>query len=336
MKTEDVKKIFADIRPKQVKLIEAVTNADQVDDSVLHKFYPKQAQLAMGEEVVKALGYDFNRGRQDAVTHPFMTNLGYGDARITYRVDENFFNSYLFAIMHEAGHALYEQGIPKSLSRTSLYGAASLAIHESQSRLWENLVGRSMPFLEWCYPKLQEQFPEQTKGVSLEAFYKAINKVEPSFIRVEADEATYNLHIMLRLEIEIGLLEGTITPSELPQAWNDRFEQYLGIRPKNDAEGCLQDVHWSFGLFGYFSTYALGNLVSAQLWEKINEDIPNLDDQIRTGKFDELLGWLNKKVHAHGSKFFPQDLVQRITGSTINGDAYIKYLEDKFSGIYGL
>ncbi len=336
MKTEDVKKIFADIRPKQVKLIEAVANADQVDDSVLHKFYPKQAQLAMGEEVVKALGYDFNRGRQDAVTHPFMTNLGYGDARITYRVDENFFNSYLFAIMHEAGHALYEQGIPKSLSRTSLYGAASLAIHESQSRLWENLVGRSMPFLEWYYPKLQERFPEQTKGVSLEAFYQAINKVEPSFIRVEADEATYNLHIMLRLEIEIGLLEGTITPSELPQAWNDRFEQYLGIRPKNDAEGCLQDVHWSFGLFGYFSTYALGNLVSAQLWEKINEDIPNLDDQIRTGKFDELLGWLNKKVHAHGSKFFPQDLVQRITGSTINGDAYIKYLEEKFSGIYGL
>ena len=336
MKTEDVKKIFADIRPKQVKLIEAVANADQVDDSVLYKFYPKNLQLEMGEEVVKALGYDFNRGRQDAVTHPFMTNLGYGDARITYRVDENFFNSYLFAIMHEAGHALYEQGIPKSLSRTSLYGASSLAIHESQSRLWENLVGRSMPFLEWYYPKIQERFPEQTKGVSLEAFYKSINKVKPSYIRVEADEATYNLHIMLRLEIEIGLLEGTITPSELPKVWNDLFEEYLGIRPKNDAEGCLQDVHWTFGYFGYFSTYALGNLVSAQLWEKINEDIPNLDDQIRTGKFDELLGWLNNKVHVHGAKFFPQDLVQRITGSKINGDAYIKYLEEKFSGIYGL
>jgi len=336
MKTADVKKIFADIRPQQVKLIEAVANAEQVDDSVLFKFYPEQDQLAMGEEIIKAFGYDFNRGRQDKVHHPFASNFGYGDQRITYRVDENFFNTYIFSIMHEAGHAMYEQGIPKSLSRTALYGGTSLAVHESQSRLWENLVGRSLPFWEWYYPKLQARFPEQTKGVSLETFYKAVNKVEPSFIRVESDEATYNLHIMLRLEIEIGLLEGSIKVSELPEAWNDRFEEYLGIRPKNDAEGCLQDIHWSFGLFGYFSTYALGNLISAQLWEKINEDIPDLDDQTRSGEFSALLGWLNEKLHAHGSKFYPQDIVQRITGSKINGDLYIRYLKDKFSGIYGL
>jgi carboxypeptidase Taq len=335
MKTEDVKKIFADIRPKQVEIIEKITAQPQVDDSVLHKFYPEAEQLAIGTEVSKAIGYDFDRGRQDKVHHPFMTNLGYGDQRITYRVDENFLNPYLFAIMHEAGHAMYEQGIPKSLARTSLYGGTSLAIHESQSRLWENLVGRSMPFWEWYYPKFQARFPEQTKGVSLEAFYQAINKVEPSFIRVEADEATYNLHIMLRLEMEIEMLEGKVKVKDLPEVWNSRFEDYLGITPGNDADGCLQDVHWSFGLFGYFSTYALGNLVSSQLWDKINEDLPTLDDQIRKGEFDELLKWLNQKVHVSGTKFEPQELVQRITGSKINGDAYIKYLNDKFGKIYG-
>jgi len=336
MKTQDVKKIFAEIRPQQVELIEAISKAQQVDDSVLFKFYPEKDQLEMGEEIIKTIGYDFSQGRQDKVTHPFMQPMGFGDIRVTYRVDENFFNTYIFSIMHEAGHAMYEQGIPKSLARTALYGGTSLAVHESQSRLWENLVGRSMPFWQWYYPKLQTRFPEQTKGVSLDSFYKAINKVEPSFIRVEADEATYNLHIMLRLEIEIGLLEGSIKPSELPQAWNDRFEEYLGIRPRNDAEGCLQDIHWSFGLFGYFSTYALGNLVSAQLWDKINQDIPNLDDLTSAGEFGELLGWLNNHIHAHGSKFYPQDLIQRVTGSKINGAAYIKYLKDKFSSIYGL
>jgi carboxypeptidase Taq len=336
MKTEDVKKIFADIRPRQVELIEKIAAASQVDDRVLYKSYPEDSQIEMGDEICRAIGYDFQRGRQDKVHHPFSTNLGYGDQRITYRVDENFFNPYIFATLHEAGHAMYEQGVPKSLNRTALYGSSSLAIHESQSRLWENLIGRSLPFWEWYYPKLQERFPEQTKGVSMEDFYKAVNKVEPSFIRVEADEATYNLHIMLRLEIEIGLLEGTIKVSELPQVWNDRFESYLGIRPENDADGCLQDVHWSFGLFGYFSTYALGNLVSLQLWEKINGDIPNLDDQTRKGEFGELLTWLNEKVHVHGSKYYPQDLVQRITGENINGDAYIRYLNRKFSNIYGL
>lgn len=336
MKTADVKKIFDEIRPQQVELIEKIAKAKQVDDSMLFKHYPKAEQTEMGEEIARAVGYDFERGRQDATHHPFSTNLGYGDQRITYRVDENFFNTYIFSILHEAGHAMYEQGIPERLSRTVLYGGTSLAIHESQSRLWENLVGRSKPFWEWYYPTLQKHFPSQTSGVSMDSFYKAVNKVQPSLIRVEADEATYNLHIMLRMEIEIGLLEGTIKVSELPQVWNDRFESYLGIRPKNDAEGVLQDVHWSFGLFGYFSTYALGNLVSAQLWEKILEDIPNLDDQMRHGKFDELHGWLIDKVHQHGSKYYPQDLMMRITGSKISGGPYIKYLNKKFGDIYGL
>jgi len=209
-------------------------------------------------------------------------------------------------------------------------------VHESQSRLWENLVGRSLPFWKYFFPKLQETFPSQLANVKVEDFYKGINKVMPSFIRVEADEATYNLHIMLRMEVEIALLEGSLAVDDLPDYWNSKFQEYLGITPPDDAQGVLQDVHWSFGLFGYFSTYALGNLVSAQLWEKINEDIPDLEGQIASGEFKPLLTWLNEKVHKHGSKFEPQDLVQRVTGSKIDGGSYIKYLQGKFGDIYGL
>ena len=336
MKTAEVKAIFNEIRPKQVELIEAISKQPQVDDSVLFLNYPEAEQIKMGTEIATKYGFDLNRGRMDKVHHPFMINLGYGDQRITYRVDENFFNTYIFSIMHEGGHAMYEQGIAKELAHSPLYEGTSLAIHESQSRLWENLVGRSKAFWEWYYPKLQARFPSQVGNVDLDTFYKAINKVEPSLIRVEADEATYNLHIMLRLEIEIGLLEGDIKVKDLPEVWNTRMQEYLGVTPKNDAEGVLQDVHWSFGLFGYFATYALGNLVSLQLWEKINEDIPDLDDQFRKGEFSNLLTWLQEKVYRHGSKFEPQELVERITGSKINGDLYIKYLNKKYGEIYGL
>ncbi|MBI3159221.1 MAG: carboxypeptidase M32, partial [Chloroflexi bacterium] len=322
MKTADVKAIFAAIRPQQVELIEAISKQPEIDDSVLHQHYDRAEQLAMGEEVAAAFGFDFNRGRQDQVHHPFASNLGYGDQRITYRVDEEFFNPYIFGTMHESGHAMYEQNIPKDKHRTALYGGASLAIHESQSRLWENLVGRSRPFWEWYYPKLQARFPAQVGKVKLDTFYRAINKVEPSLIRVEADEATYNLHIMLRLETEIGLLENTIAVRDLPEIWNTNMEEYLGVTPSNDAEGVLQDVHWSFGLYGYFATYALGNLVSAQLWEKIRSANPNLDDEIRKGEFKNLLGWLGENIHQHGSKYDPQELVERVTGSKIDGGPY--------------
>ena len=292
MKTAEVKAIFEAIRPQQVELIEAIAAAPQVDDSVLWQHYPKAAQLETGVEVITAFGYDWERGRQDQVHHPFQTTIGYGDNRITYRVDEEFFNSYLFAAMHEAGHAMYEQGVAKELSRTTLYGGVSLAIHESQSRLWENLVGRSLPFWEWYYPKLQGRFPSQLGNVDMMSFYKAVNKVQPSFIRVEADEATYNLHIMLRMEIEIGLLEGEFEVADLPEVWNTRFQEYLGITPPNDAEGVLQDVHWSFGLYGYFATYALGNLVSLQLWDKMLEDHPNVDDEMQKGDFSNIFNWI--------------------------------------------
>jgi len=336
MKTADAIKVFDDIRPKQVALIKAISEKQQVEDKFLHQKFPIETQKKIGTELIAALGYDPKNGRQDVAAHPFSTTIGYGDNRITVRFDENFFNPYMFAAMHETGHAMYSLGIPKDNYRTAIYGSCSSALQESQSRLWENLVGRSKPFWEGYYPKLQEYYPTQFGNVSLEEFYKAINIVKPSLIRVEADEATYNLHIMLRLEIEVGLLDGSIKVKDLPEMWNSKINEYLGITPTNDSEGVLQDIHWSMGLMGYFPSYALGNLISATLWEKMLLDLPDMDDQLRNGKFSNLLGWMNDKIYVHGSKFFPQELVQKITGEKINGDAFIRYLNKKFGEIYNL
>jgi carboxypeptidase Taq len=238
--------------------------------------------------------------------------------------------------MHETGHALYEQGVGHTWSRTALEGGASLGVHESQSRMWENLVGRSYPFWENFYPRLQARFSTQLGNVSLTQFYRAINKVNPSCIRVEADEATYNLHIMLRLEMEIGMLDGSLALKNLPEAWNEKMKDYLGITPPNDAKGVLQDIHWSGGMLGYFSTYALGNLISAQLWEKVRSLNPDLDDQLRQGDFSSLLSWLRVKIHQYGRKYEPQELVQRVTNSKIDPQPYLRYLKTKYSDIYAL
>ncbi len=336
MKAADVKAIFDEIRPKQVDLIKRISEAQQVDDTFLHQEFPEKQQWDFGVDVVTAFGYDWSQGRLDKTTHPFQTTLGVGDHRITTRVYPDFFNPYFFGTLHEAGHAMHAQGVSEDLKRTPLYNSPSLAIGESQSRMWENLVGRSKPFWEHYYPKLQKIFPDQLGKVDMETFYKGINKVAPSYIRVEADEATYNLHIMLRMELEMAMMEGEAEVHKLPMYWNELFEKYLGVTPPNDKEGVLQDVHWSFGLMGYFSTYALGNLVSAQLWEVIERDIPDISDKVRNAEFAPLLGWLNQHVHAPGAKFEPQEMVERITGSKINGDAYLRYLETKFSDIYGL
>lgn len=336
MKTAEVQAIFDDVRPKQVELIKAIAAKPAIDERVLHQQFPEKAQWDFGVEVITAFGYDWDRGRQDKVTHPFMTNLGYGDQRITTRVYEDFYNAHIFGTMHEAGHALYEQGIPKQLARSPLYNGTSLGVHESQSRLWENLVGRSKPFWSHFYPRLQKVFPNQLSKIKMEDFYKAINRVAPSFIRVEADEATYNLHIMLRLGLEIDLLEGKVPVMDLPTVWNERFNAYLGITPPDDAQGVLQDVHWSYALMGYFPTYALGNLISAQIWEVIQRELPDLDQQIAKGEFATLLGWLRDKLHRHGAKFEPQEMVQKVAGSRIDGAAYIRYLQRKFGEIYGL
>jgi len=231
---------------------------------------------------------------------------------------------------------MYEQGVDKKYNRHPLNGSSSLAIHESQSRLWENLVGRSKEFWSFFYPSLQMLFPEHLGNVSQQDFYRGINKIEPSLIRVEADEATYNLHVMLRLEIEIGLMEGTIEVKDLPEIWNAKMEEYLGVTPSNDAEGVLQDVHWSGGMIGYFSTYALGNLASVQLWDKMLEEHPNIPDEIAQGKFDAILGWMREKVHRFGSKFEPQEIMLKATGSKITPEPYMHYLQTKYGELYDL
>lgn len=336
MKTAEVQAIFNTLRPQQVTLLKAIAAQPQVDDRFLYQPFDPQKQWDFGVEVITRFGYDWQRGRQDKSVHPFTIHFGMDDVRITTRIDSNFLNTALFGTMHEAGHAMYEQGVAKSLARSPLAGGASLGIHESQSRLWENLVGRSLPFWEHFYPRLQAYFPEQFGSLDLEAFYQGINRVEPSLIRVEADEATYNLHIMLRLELEIAMLEGALELRDLPQAWNARVQDYLGLTPPNDSQGVLQDIHWSNGYLGYFTTYALGNLVSLQLWERLQVDIPDLDDQIRQGEFSALLGWLRSHVHQYGSKFEPQELVQRITGSKVDPAPYMRYLQRKFGAVYGL
>lgn len=336
MLTKDVQAIFQTLRTEQVELIKAIAARPQVNDDFLHVNYPEKAQWDFGVDVITKFGYDWSRGRQDKSVHPFTTSFGSSDVRITTRFDPERSASALFSTMHEAGHALYEQGLHPRFSRTFLARAASLAVHESQSRMWENLVGRSLPFWTHFYPKLQQAFGAQLDGVDLTTFYKGINRVEPSLIRVEADEATYNLHIMLRLELEIALMDGSLAVKDLPEAWNDRCEDYLGIRPTNDRDGVLQDVHWSGGSIGYFPTYALGNLISVQLWEKMNADLPGLEDDIRNGQFAALLDWLRTHVHQHGAKYEPQELVQMITGSKIDPHPYLRYLKTKYSEIYGL
>ena len=336
MKTAEVQEIFTSLRPKQVELIKAISEKPQVDDSFLSLHYQEKDQWEFGEEVITKYGYDWKRGRQDKAAHPFTTHFGVGDVRITTRVDENFLNTALFGTLHEAGHAIYEQGVAPEFTNSPLGEGASLAVHESQSRMYENLLGRSHDFWTHFYPQLQNRFKTQLGNVDLETFYKGINKVEPSLIRVEADEATYNLHIMLRLELEIALMEGKIAVSDLPEAWNERMEDYLGATPPNNAQGVLQDVHWSAGYLGYFTTYALGNLISNQLWEKIEQDIPGLSGQIKEGNFGELLAWLRENVHRHGKKFKPQYLVKKVVGETISPEPYLKYLNEKFGAIYGL
>ncbi len=333
--TAEVQAIFAPLRFQQVELIQRIMKHPQVDDSFLKQAYPEQAQWDFGVEAITRIGFDWQRGRQDRSAHPFTTHFGLGDVRITTRFESHNGTMALFSTLHEGGHALYEQGLDPSLRRTPLAEGASMAVHESQSRLWENLVGRSYAFWKFFYPRLQRAFPQQLGAVSLESFYKGINKVNPTLIRVEADEATYNLHIMLRLELEIAMLEGSLAVKDLPEAWRVRMKDYLNLEPPNDAQGVLQDVHWSGGMVGYFPTYALGNLISAQLWEKVCQEIPDLEAQIEQGEFSHLLAWLREKIHRHGAKFLPQELVQRVTGSKIDSQPYLRYLKAKYEGIYG-
>jgi carboxypeptidase Taq len=335
--TAQVKEIFDGHKPQLVELIAAIShNADKVSDAVLHQEFDVDSQRQFATDVVTAYGFDFTRGRQDVAVHPFCTHFSHNDVRLTTRFHNDFLNPALFGLMHEAGHGMYEQGIGDSLEGTPLASGTSLGVHESQSRMWENLVGRSREFWTWALPRLKAIFPSQLGNVDLDTFYKAINKVQRSYIRVEADEATYNLHIMLRFELETAMLAGTLQPADLPEAWNELFESYFGVTPPTDTLGVLQDIHWSAGLMGYFPTYALGNLLSVQYFNKAIQQHPSIPDEIAEGKFDTLLNWLRENIHQHGRKFTSDELTRRVTGESIQSRDYIQYLQTKFGEIYGL
>lgn len=329
--------VFAQLKARLVPLLKKITDSRvQIDDSILRHSYDQGRQLEFGRLVLIAMGYDFERGRLDLSSHPFTTSFHPTDVRVTTRVFEHELQSCLFSCIHEGGHGLYDQGLDQRYFGTPLGESVSLGIHESQSRLWENCVGRSRAFWQFFYPILQQTFHHQLRQVDTDQFYAAINCVKPSLIRVEADELTYNLHIMLRFEIEQDLIEGRTQPEDLPEIWNQKMNAYLGITPKHDAEGVLQDVHWSLGSFGYFPTYTLGNLYSVQFFEQAKLEIPRLEESIAAGQLLPLRRWLEQKIHRWGRTFTPDRLAQRVTGTSISPEPFLAYLEKKYGALYQL
>ena len=337
MKAADVKRVFAELREELVPIVSAITSQEPADDSCLHQYFPEEKQLAFGLEVSKQFGYDLNRGRQDKTHHPFMTKFSLGDVRITTRTKENFLGDALFSTLHETGHALYEQGIRMDFEGTPLARGTSAGVHESQSRLWENIVGRSRRFWNHFYPQLQSVFPEQFGDVPIDTFYRAINKVERSLIRTNADEVTYNLHVMLRFDFELALLEGELEIKDLPDAWRERFEADFGIVPPDDKDGVLQDVHWYFGLIGgSFQGYTLGNILGSQFFAAANAAHPGVTSEIENGEFGTLHNWLKEHLYQHGSKYTAPEIVERATGSPLLIEPYMAYLRTKYGELYDL
>lgn len=337
MKASTIKMIFAQLREKLVPIVQAISSQEIIDDSCLRSNYPEFAQLEFCKEVLQQIGYDYSRGRHDLTHHPFTTKFSINDVRITTRVKENYLGECLYSMIHEAGHAMYEQGIDLEYEGTPLGSGTSAGVHESQSRLWENIIGRSRGFWEYFYPKLQNKFPEQLKDVSLETFYRAVNKVERSFIRTDADEVTYNLHVMLRFDFELALLEGKLSVKDLPDAWNARFLDDFGIYPSSVGEGVLQDVHWFSGLIGgAFQGYTLGNILSAQFFDAALEANPEILLCIPQGDFKPLLRWLQSNIYKPGRKFTTTELCERVTDRSLMIEPYIRYLINKFGEIYGL
>lgn len=337
MKAESVRSLFARLRQELVPIVEAIASLPLADASCLHQHFPEAEQIAFSLKVIEQLGYDFQRGRQDKTLHPFMTKFSTGDVRITTRVRENDLNEGLFSTVHETGHALYEQGINRGYEALPLAGGTSSGVHESQSRLWENFVGRSRNFWKFFYPQLQTVFPQQLRQVSLETFYRAINKVERSLIRTDADEVTYNLHVMIRFDLELQLLEGKLAVRDLPEAWNERYKSDLGIMPPSYSNGVLQDVHWYGGMIGgMFQGYTLGNLMSAQFFEAALQANPEIPDQIARGDFGTLRTWLTQNIYQHGRKYTAAELIERVTGNPLKIDPFIGYVKRKFGELYEL
>jgi len=328
--------VFEMVKEQLSLLLKKITQAKQVNNDFFHKNYPKQQQWDFSIQVLKQMGYDLEAGRQDYSEHPFTTSFAPNDVRITTRVDENNFSSLLWSSIHEGGHALYEQGLPAIEYGMPLGTAASLGIHESQSRLWENCVGRSKSFWQYFYPKLQQPFPGQLTNITLNDFYKGVNKVQPSLIRTEADEVTYHFHVMIRYEIEKALLENNLSVKDLPGAWNEMYQKYLGVSSPDDKHGILQDVHWSHGMLGYFPTYSLGSFYAAQFFEQAGKEINGLPAKIENGELELLLHWLREKIHKFGRQYRSDDLCKKVTGRGLDFSSFMNYISKKYAGVYDL
>ncbi|TFG09057.1 MAG: carboxypeptidase M32 [Promethearchaeota archaeon] len=336
-RSEQISKIFGDLLSSLKKILRKIEGShNKPDQSILKKHYDAQKQLKFSEEILKKLNFDFTKGRQDESAHPFTSSVSSNDTRITTRISENYLPACLFGTIHECGHALYEMGFMEKIHDTFLADGSSLGIHESQSRLWENLIGRSKEFWNYWYPILQQHFPENLKDYPESEFYRSINVVKPSLIRVEADEITYGLHIILRFELEKELINNDLSISELPDVWNEKMEEYLKVVPPDDAQGVLQDIHWSGGAFGYFPTYTLGNLYASQIYADALKKNPHLPKDFQKGDFSNLLNYLRKNVHQYGRIYRPLDLIKKLTGEKLNPIYFIKYLEKKFYPIYGI
>lgn len=336
MKTADIRRIFGELRGRLVPIVRAITSRPAPDDACLKQSISRERQLEFGLGVIRKYGYDFDRGRQDLTAHPFMTKFSLGDVRITTRSKPDDITDSLFSTLHESGHAMYEQGIRMDYEGTPLATGTSSGVHESQSRLWENQVGRGRDFWAHFYPEIQQAYPE-IANVDADAFYRAINRVERSLIRTESDEVTYNLHVMIRFDLEVDMLEGRLAIKDLPEAWNARYKEDLGIDVPADKNGVLQDVHWHSGpIGGAFQGYTLGNIMAAQFFAKAKEAHPDIPDQIRSGRFDTLRGWLTENIYQHGAKYTADELVKRITGGPLTIEPYMDYLWSKFQPLYGL
>jgi carboxypeptidase Taq len=326
--TSEVRETFAELKDELLPLI-AELRDDDVDDSFLHGTFPPEAQERLAKDVVTLFGFRKDTWRLDPTEHPFASGAGVDDIRITTSYDAETMKSF-FSTMHEYGHGLYSHQLPRHLERLPTGAACSLGIHESQSRLWENLVGRSRPFWRFFYPRAQETFPEQLGHVELDQFVAGINRVQPSLIRIKADEVTYGMHVILRFELEQDIVNGRVAIRDLPGVWNEKMHEYLGVDVPNDAQGVLQDTHWASGLIGYFSTYLLGTVMSVQIWQKLLDDVSDLEEQIERGEFTALREWLGEHVHRHGRKFSPQETLRRATGATLDPKPYLAYLREKY------
>ncbi len=337
VKTSQIRNLFQSCKIELRGLYKAIhQESRQVQDDFLHQRYEIGKQQQFAHYLAEAVGYDFERGHLATAVHPFSTSFARDDVRITTRYNPDFINPSIFATLHEAGHAIYVQNVDEDLARTPLAKETSAGFDESQSRMIENIVGRSLGFWRAHLPRLAELFPSQLSGITPELFYRAINKVQPGFIRVDADELTYNLHIILRFELELDLLNQRLQPVNLPEAWNEKMKAYLGIQPRDDREGCLQDIHWPMVGFGYFPSYALGNLYAAQLFESATSQEPAIVEDLEKGQTGSLNGWLRVNIHRHGRKFEPAEIILAATGSELSEEAFIRYAKAKFGKVYGI